>query len=612
MNRSPNPSIPSEKKVAFLLRLGLSILILNVLVLVIVGLLLNKSRLLYKERAGVSTQSLAKVLGDNIDNYLDKIDFCLSTIEYEAEIHLAAGKFNNRVLDPFIQRSHTLIPELESLRIADAHGDVILGVGIVKRVNIADRDYFLKLRNNPGAGLVIAKPLMSRMSGKWVLNIARRLDDPDGSFAGIVYAQLALANFSEMFSNIDIGNNGTITLRDGDLGFIIRYPASLSSESMIGQKQISLEFTKMLAVNREAGTYFTPKSIIDSLPRTFSYLKTPHYPLYVVVGRATTDYLEDWESDSMSSLFLVAAFIVTTLISAWVLYRKWQKQMMLTEELRKSKGELETRVAERTAELHEKTVQLEEMNRTLGDRVQNSVTELRAKDKMLIQQSRQAAMGEMIDNIAHQWKQPLNNLGLLIQSVKFDFADGVLTKEDMSIESGKCMDLITFMAQTIEDFRSFFREDKQKIDFEVAQSISRAARLVSASLEDRRIRIIIEHGDDIQINGYPNEYAQVLLNLLGNARDVLVERRINAPVITVHVMHEDDQAIVTVSDNGGGIADDIIGNIFDPYFTTKERGIGTGIGLFMSKIIIEEHMGGSLTVSNKDDGAQFKIVVAKQ
>lgn len=612
MNRSPNPSIPSEKKVAFLLRLGLSILILNVLVLVIVGLLLNKSRLLYKERAGVSTQSLAKVLGDNIDNYLDKIDFCLSTIEYEAEIHLAAGKFNNRVLDPFIQRSHTLIPELESLRIADAHGDVILGVGIVKRVNIADRDYFLKLRNNPGAGLVIAKPLMSRMSGKWVLNIARRLDDPDGSFAGIVYAQLALANFSEMFSNIDIGNNGTITLRDGDLGFIIRYPASLSSESMIGQKQISLEFTKMLAVNREAGTYFTPKSIIDNLPRTFSYLKTPHYPLYVVVGRATTDYLEDWESDSVSSLFLVAAFIVTTLISAWVLYRKWQKQMMLTEELRKSKGELETRVAERTAELHEKTVQLEEMNRTLGDRVQNSVTELRAKDKMLIQQSRQAAMGEMIDNIAHQWKQPLNNLGLLIQSVKFDFADGVLTKEDMSIESGKCMDLITFMAQTIEDFRSFFREDKQKIDFEVAQSISRAARLVSASLEDRRIRIIIEHGDDIQINGYPNEYAQVLLNLLGNARDVLVERRINAPVITVRVMHEDDQAIVTVSDNGGGIADDIIGNIFDPYFTTKERGMGTGIGLFMSKIIIEEHMGGSLTVSNKDDGAQFKIVVAKQ
>lgn len=612
MNRSPNPSIPSEKKVAFLLRLGLSILILNVLVLVIVGLLLNKSRLLYKERAGVSTQSLAKVLGDNIDNYIDKIDFCLSTIEYEAEIHLAAGKFNNRVLDPFIQRSHTLIPELESLRIADAHGDVILGVGIVKRVNIADRDYFLKLRNNPGAGLVIAKPLMSRMSGKWVLNIARRLDDPDGSFAGIVYAQLALANFSEMFSNIDIGNNGTITLRDGDLGFIIRYPASLSSESMIGQKQISLEFTKMLAVNREAGTYFTPKSIIDNLPRTFSYLKTPHYPLYVVVGRATTDYLEDWESDSMSSLFLVAAFIVTTLISAWVLYRKWQKQMMLTEELRKSKGELETRVAERTAELHEKTVQLEEMNRTLGDRVQNSVTELRAKDKMLIQQSRQAAMGEMIDNIAHQWKQPLNNLGLLIQSVKFDFADGVLTKEDMSIESGKCMDLITFMAQTIEDFRSFFREDKQKIDFEVAQSISRAARLVSASLEDRRIRIIIEHGDDIQINGYPNEYAQVLLNLLGNARDVLVERRINAPVITVRVMHEDDQAIVTVSDNGGGIADDIIGNIFDPYFTTKERGMGTGIGLFMSKIIIEEHMGGSLTVSNKDDGAQFKIVVAKQ
>lgn len=612
MNRSPNPSIPSKQKVAFLLRLGLSILILNVLVLVIVGLLLNKSCLLYKERACVSTQNLAKVLGDNIDNYIDKIDFCLSTIKYEAEKHLVAGKFNHRKMDSFIQLRHTLMPELTSLRIADAHGNVILGVGIVKRVNIADRDYFLKLRNNPGAGLVIAKPLLSRMSGKWVLNIARRLDNPDGSFAGIVYAQLAIANFNKIFSKIDIGKSGTITLRDGDLGFIIRYPASLSSESMIGQKQIAPEFTKMLAVNRDAGTYFTPKSIIDNLPRTLSYLKTPHYPLYVVVGQATADYLEDWKSDSMSSLFLVAAFIVTTLIAAWVLYCRWQKQMMLTEELRKSKGELETRVVERTAELYEKTIQLEEMNRTLEDRVQKSVTELRAKDKMLIQQSRQAAMGEMIDNIAHQWKQPLNNLGLLIQSVELDFADGVLTKEDMTIEFGECNNLITFMAQTIDDFRSFFREDKQKTDFGVAQSISRAVRLVSASLEDSRIRIIIEHGDDIQVNGYPNEYAQVLLNLLGNARDVLVDRQVINPVITVHFTHEDDQAIVTVSDNGGGIADDIIENIFDPYFTTKEMGKGTGIGLFMSKIIIEEHMGGSLTVSNRDGGAQFKIVMAKR
>ena len=775
MNPSLTSSIPRGQKLAFLLRLGSSILFLNFLVIVMAGISLKKSRLLYEDRAAVSTQNLAKVLEDNIDGVMDKIDLCLRTIKHEAERHLVAGGFNKQEFNPFIHGIHSFIPELESLRIADAQGEVILGVGVVKRVNITDRDYFRKLRSDPKAGLVIARPVVSRMAGKWVLNIARRINYPDGSFAGVVFAQLTLDKLSRLFSIIDIGKNGTVTLRDSELGLIIRYPKAKSSGSAVGQKLISQEFAKMLASNREAGTYFTPISTIDNLPRTFSYRKITHYPLYIQVGQATSDYLDDWKSDSFSSLVLVSVFIVTTLISAWALYRRWQKQMLLTEELRRSKDELETRVVARTAELetrnrvldeeiivrkraeeklntvahytrslieasldplvtigpdgkitdvnaatetatgysrnelietdfsnyftnpehaqagyqmvfqdgqvrdyplelkhrdghvisvlynasiyrgengytigvfaaardvtkrkqaedelHEKTVQLEqeiverqcaqetlalkhfqleEINRTLEDRVQNAVAELRTKDKMMIQQSRQAAMGEMISNIAHQWKQPLNNLGLIIQYIEYGFAARVLSREDMTVEVGKCLDLITFMSQTIEDFRSFFSEDKQKTNFGVRQSIARTIRLVSASLIDRNIKIFVEQGDEIQINGYPNEYAQVLLNLLGNARDVLLERQITDPVITVGVAHEDGRAVVTVSDNGEGISASIIGSIFDPYFTTKKQEKGTGIGLFMSKMIIEEHMGGSLTVINIEGGAQFRIEV---
>ena len=259
-----------------------------------------------------------------------------------------------------------------------------------------------------------------------------------------------------------------------------------------------------------------------------------------------------------------------------------------------------------------KQLQLEAINRTLEERVLDSVAELRLKDQMMIQQSRQAAMGEMINNIAHQWKQPLNNLGLILQSMAYEFNAGVLTLKDMEIESKKCMDLIGFMAQTIDDFRSFFREDKEMKTFGIRQSISRAIRLVSASLMDHNIKVVVEPGDEIQVNGYSNEYAQVLLNLLGNARDVLLDRQVVDPVIIVKASKEDDGAVVTIRDNGGGIAAGIMEYIFDPYFTTKEPGKGTGIGLFMSKTIIEKNMGGSLSVSNVENGACFKVKIGSR
>lgn len=357
---SLSPSIPRHQKFTFLLRLGISLFFLNAIVIAIFGLSLKKSHQLYKDRAAVSTNNLSMVLEDNIDGIMRQIDLCLHTIAYEAEINLAAGGFKKQELVPFIQRNHSFIPELESIRIADAQGEVILGIGVVKRVNITDRDYFITLRDNPKAGLVIAKPVASRMSGKWVLNIARRLNYPDGSFAGVVFAQVALDSFSGIFSKINIGKNGTVTLRDSELRFITRYPESKSSVSMIGQKLISQEFAAMFALNSEAGTYFAPKSIIDNLPRTFSYRKISHYPLYIIVGQATSDYLAGWKSDSLSLGILIAVYIITTLVSSWVLYGRWQKQMLLTDELRIAKEELETRVTDRTIELEVRNNELAE------------------------------------------------------------------------------------------------------------------------------------------------------------------------------------------------------------------------------------------------------------
>jgi signal transduction histidine kinase len=258
---------------------------------------------------------------------------------------------------------------------------------------------------------------------------------------------------------------------------------------------------------------------------------------------------------------------------------------------------------------HENQRHLEHLNRTLEQRVANAVAEMRINDQLMTLQNRQAVMGEMINNIAHQWKQPLNNLALIIQAMSCDLTDGNIIPEELLSDNRKCLESIDFMSQTIDDFSDFFREEKQKVSFGIRQSIARTLLLLSKSLQINNIRIVVEPGDEVYATGYPNEFSQVLLNLLGNARDVFIERNIATPVIVVRTFSAAGRAVVTVNDNGGGIATAVIDHIFDPFFTTKEPGKGTGIGLFLSRKIIEQHMDGCLTAENIDGGVRFKIEI---
>jgi signal transduction histidine kinase len=250
-----------------------------------------------------------------------------------------------------------------------------------------------------------------------------------------------------------------------------------------------------------------------------------------------------------------------------------------------------------------------ELNRSLEVRIVQAVDDLRRKDRMLIMQDRLAVMGEMINNIAHQWRQPLNTLGLIIQQLPLFYKSGEISEEMLEDYVGKSMELITHMSQTIEDFRNFFRSDKEKVAFSVNQVIARTLSLIEKSFKDQNIGIALHPEGDPMANGYPNEYAQVLLNILMNARDELVGHNVDDALISIHAFAKGGTSVVTITDNAGGIADEIIDRLFDPYFTTKERDKGTGIGLFMSKTIIEKNMGGRLTVRNTGSGAEFRIVV---
>jgi PAS domain S-box-containing protein len=250
--------------------------------------------------------------------------------------------------------------------------------------------------------------------------------------------------------------------------------------------------------------------------------------------------------------------------------------------------------------------ELEDLNSCLVVRIAEAVSEQRRMDQIAIVQDRRAAMGEMIANIAHQWRQPLNVLGLNLQDLSLAYGKAEFTKEYLKASVSQSMQLIMHMSHTIDDFRNFFKVNKEKVTFSVNQVIRKTLALVEESFKEQMVCTVFNSKSDPKVVGYPNEYAQVLLNVLINSRDALVGNSIDDARIVIQSFTEAGKSIVTITDNAGGITREIIDRVFDPYFTTKGSK-GTGIGLFMSKTIIEKNMGGTLTVHNAERGAEFRI-----
>ena len=250
--------------------------------------------------------------------------------------------------------------------------------------------------------------------------------------------------------------------------------------------------------------------------------------------------------------------------------------------------------------LHRK---IKKLNQTLEERVKDEVAKNREKDTHILNQSRLVQMGEMIGSIAHQWRQPLNEVSTGIQNLKYDYREDLLKDESYVKDFiSKNKKTIAFMSQTIDDFRNFFSVNKDKKSFDILEATQSVINMQSALLSNKGINISLS-GESFELLGFKSEYQQVILIIVNNARDALVENKIKDPTINIVIKKNR----VMIEDNAGGIPKEILNRIFEPYFTTKEQGKGTGIGLFMSKMIVEDNMGGILSVKNENKGAIFCI-----
>jgi len=250
---------------------------------------------------------------------------------------------------------------------------------------------------------------------------------------------------------------------------------------------------------------------------------------------------------------------------------------------------------------------LHELATNLDKLVEEETLKNIKKDGMLQHQSKLAELGEMISNIAHQWKHPLTRLSLLLQNLKLYKKKNKLTDEIFFDTIIKTDQQIEFMVNTIDNFSNFYKTDNKKNDFYINECLKDIDNIIGEILKHNNIKLVI-NDNDIKLFGIKNEFSQVLLNIIVNAKDALIENKIKEPIIKINIHEDKKYKIISIQDNAGGIDENIIEDIFNPYFTTK-KDKGTGIGLYMSRTIIEDKLKGSISISNIKDGVIFTIKI---
>ncbi|MDR2638489.1 MAG: sensor histidine kinase [Helicobacteraceae bacterium] len=436
-------------------------------------------------------------------------------------------------------------------------------------------------------GVQVIEPFLSSEGDEWLIAFSRVFYDDAGKPSGYAIAAFKLSVVAQRYNQLTETEDNVVALLSVD-GKIIAKTPQKSSEQYFGRvfpaykdfTEHNTGYDKRLVTTLQEGE----KALASFAPiKAYNMIVAVAAPYSSIYSRIRV----------ISGAFTVAWLALS--FACW----KLSRHSFLDEQMR-ALVERETRLKLESKAEEALIKQLE------------AEQSKREHEKILIQQSKMAAMGEMVAAIAHQWRQPLNSIGLYVQDILDAQKFGQLNEEYIRNAVDKTMWQLRFMSSTINDFSNFFKPDKAKATFDLSKVVQNSIGLIAAQLKSHDIDFSFEiPSEPLWCDGYENELGQAALNLINNAKDAIVERRPRGKKrkIVVRLTRSDRKARLEVEDNGGGVPNHIMDRIFEPYFTTKDSDKGTGIGLYMSKMIVEDNMGGKIGVYNVEKGACFFIIL---
>lgn len=323
---------------------------------------------------------------------------------------------------------------------------------------------------------------------------------------------------------------------------------------------------------------------------------TLYFNAFDVIVKTMAEH-EEYQLDEF-----VLALVLLSVFGLWYSYRRYFEVNCIQNKLKHLNESLEKQVEEKTKEL-------ETLNQNLEIKIKEEVEKNIQKELLIFEQSKMASMGAMIGHIAHQWRQPLSMISTAASGIKLKQECDILNKEELTHTMNKVVQNVEYLSNTIDTFRNFLKEDKEYKIVVIQERIDIALKITDMVLKDHLIKLHtnIDYENPIQTKLVVGELEEVIINIINNAKDILIEKKIRDPWIKLELKTDENNILLTIEDNAGGISDDILPHIFDEYFTTKNDEKGTGLGLYMSHQIIHKSLKGELSVHNTQNGAKFII-----
>ncbi|MDO8933911.1 MAG: ATP-binding protein [Rhodocyclaceae bacterium] len=561
----------------------------NIFVGMLVAVSLYGSYQQYHERAAVTSRNTNRLVAQGIAGELDRIDMGLRAVADEYGRQRAAGRIDRQSLTNFLRRQQERLPMTDSLRIADAQGSMLFGSDrdLPPGISIADRDYFRVLRDAPSQALTISRPVLGKISGKWVLIFSRRLSGSDGGFAGVVIAPVTIEWFEKTFTKLEVGPKGAVVLRGDasrDFDLLGRFPPA----GFVGQTKVSSQFRAMITANPQGGTYEAFAGA-DNIRRTFSYQAVNSYPLITLVGLSTDDVLSGWWREVTKLAALALAFALLSILGSVAVVRAWNARARAFEEIRGLNAELEQdNAARRQAE-----EEIARLNAALEQRVRERTAELEAANRDLESFSYSAS---------HDLRAPLRAIAGYSHVLLED------ERPRLTVQGQEILDRVIHntnrMGKLIDDILEYSRVGRLALEVQNV-NITELARDVAAMLAADYPAARVHVAEMPAGMGDRTMLEQVLQNLIGNALKYSAKR--DRPEVAVGADSDGENTVYFIKDNGAGFDMQYANGLFGMFHRMHKDSEfpGTGVGLAIVHRLIERHGGRVWALAEPNKGAVF-------